>query len=130
MKIEVSFPGGVAVDAHCNGHTIHTDQPEKSGGRGSGPAPFDLFLASLATCGGYYAVAFCRERDIDTEGLGICLEPVRDPETRRLARIRLEVRLPEHFPKKYEKAILRAVDQCSVRRSLLEPPAIETELAC
>jgi ribosomal protein S12 methylthiotransferase accessory factor len=43
--------------------------------------------------------------------------------------IRLELRLPEQFPKKYEKAILRAVDQCSVRRCLLDPPAVETDLA-
>jgi len=128
MKIEVSFPGGVEVDAHFHGYSIHTDQPEKAGGRGSGPAPFDLFLASLATCSGYYAVRFCRERDIEIRGLGITLEPIREPETRRLVKIRLGMTLPEHFPAKYKKAIVRAVDQCTVKRCLLDPPEVETEL--
>jgi hypothetical protein len=31
MTISISFPGGVAIDATLNGHTIHTDQPQPLG---------------------------------------------------------------------------------------------------
>ncbi len=31
MTISISFPGGIAVDATLNGHTIHTDQPQPLG---------------------------------------------------------------------------------------------------
>ncbi|HUP46936.1 MAG TPA: OsmC family protein [Thermoanaerobaculia bacterium] len=128
MSIEISFPGGVAVDATYRGHVIHTDQPEPMG-RNSAPAPFDLFLASLATCMGFYALRFCQERDLPTGGLGLTLTPVRDPESKRIATIRVMVRTPEGFPEKYEKAIHRAIDHCAVKRMMVEPPAFEIDIA-
>ncbi len=33
MSMTISFPGGVAVDATLNGHTVHTDQPAPLGKR-------------------------------------------------------------------------------------------------
>lgn len=125
MIMNVTFPGGVAVDSHFKGHTLHTDQPEKAGGQDSGPAPFDLFLASIATCSGYYALRFCQEREITTDGLGLTLEPIRDAERGRVATIRMELTLPPGFPEKYRTAILRAIDQCAVKRHMIEPPAFE-----
>jgi putative redox protein len=62
-EIKVTFPGGLRVDAEYKGFVIKTDQPVKHGGSGTAPAPFDLFLASIAACAGFYVVAFCRERD-------------------------------------------------------------------
>ncbi len=67
--IEVSFPGGKKVDASIKGFTIPTDQPISSGGEGSAPSPFDLFLSSIATCAGIYALGFCESKGIDTTGL-------------------------------------------------------------
>ena len=125
MALEVTFPGGVAVDVHYRGHTIHTDQPEKAGGGGTGPSPFDLFLASIAACAGFFALRFCQERDISTEGLGVTVDLERDPERHRVSKIKIRVGLPDGFPEKYRKAILRAVDQCAVKRHIVEPPAFE-----
>ena len=125
MIMQVTFPGGAAVDAHFKGHTVRTDQPVKAGGADSGPAPFDLFLASIATCAGYYAARFCDQREISTDGLAVTLETIPDVEHRRVGTVRLEVRLPPGFPEKYEQAIVRAVDQCAVKRHILEPPEFE-----
>ncbi len=36
-----------------------------------GAAPFDLFLASIATCAGIYALGYCRARQLSTEGLAV-----------------------------------------------------------
>lgn len=120
--MEISFPGGVAVDARYEGFTIRTDQPVEGGGNNSAPAPFDLFLASLGTCAGFYAQAFCRQRQIATEGLKIVLDWERDEIRHRLSRIDMRVTLPEGFPDKYRKAMLKAIDQCSVKRAILDPP--------
>ena len=120
--MEVAFPGGLAVSASFRGHQIHTDQPHKAGGGDTAPPPFDLFLASIATCAGFYALRFCQSRDIATEGLTATLEPIRNPETRRIGSIRIELQLPPGFPDRYRQAILRAVDQCAVKRHILEPP--------
>ena len=121
----VSFPGGKRVDADFNGFTIKTDQSPKGGGEGSAPQPFDLFLASIATCMGFYALRFCQERDIATEGLGLSLETVRDESKKRLSVIKAALTLPPAFPEKYAEAIRRAVDQCAVKRHMVEPPAFE-----
>ena len=128
MNIAVSFPGGVAVEASLKGHTVRTDQPHPYGGD-SAPAPFDLFLGSIATCMGYYALRFCQERGIPTEGLGLSLETVRDEEKKRLSTIKVALTLPPDFPEKYKGAIGRAVDQCAVKKHMLEPPAFEMTVA-
>ena len=124
MNIAVSFPGGVAVEADVKGHRVRTDQPRPHG-EDSAPAPFDLFLASIATCMGFYALRFCQERGIATEGLGLSLETVRDVEKKRLATINVALTLPPGFPEKYMGAIQRAVDQCAVKKHMVEPPAFE-----
>ena len=127
MHMEMSFPGGLRVDTEIKGFTVLTDQPEKVGGAGSAPTPFDLFLASLGTCAGIYVLQFCKKRDIDTGQLGVSMETIRDPDTRHIVTIRIEVRLPEGFPEKYIPAVKRAVDQCTVKRHILEPPEFVVE---
>lgn len=125
MPMEMRFPGGVAVEAHHKGMTMHTDQPEKDGGGGKSPAPFDLFLASIGTCAGFYALRFCQERQIPTDDLAMTMDWERSPESKLITRIRIDVKLPPSFPEKYRGAILRAIDQCAVKKHLVEPPAIE-----
>ena len=57
------------------------------------------------------------------------LEPIQDAETHRVGLIRVELQLPPGFPTKYRRAILRAVDQCAVKRHILEPPEFVVALA-
>jgi len=123
---EVSFPGGVAVDVAVGGTTVRTDQPQPLGA-GSAASPFDLFLASIAACAGFYALRFCQEREIPTAGLRVSLEPERDA-TKRLVSVRIHVRLPEEFPEKYRAAIARAIDHCAVKRAITEPPRFELDV--
>lgn len=123
--IEVSFPGGVRVDAAFKGFTVKTDQPVKEGGEGTAPAPFDLFLFSLATCAGYYVVSFCSERKIPTEGLSLTMTWDVNREIHLIAKIRIAITLPAGFPEKYKAAVIRAADLCTVKRHMLNPPAFE-----
>jgi putative redox protein len=128
VKIAVAFPGGGVVTADLEGHEVRTDQP-LPWGDDSAPAPFELFLASVATCMGYYALRFCQERKIPTDGLGLSLETVRDEERKRLSSIDVSLTLPPGFPEKYRPAIERAVDQCAVKKHILEPPAFTLTVA-
>ncbi len=123
--VEVSFPGGVQVAARVGDFDILTDQPLEDGGEGAAPSPYDLFLSSVATCAGFYALRFCQQRQLATEGLAIELDIDRHPDTRRLERIRMKLSLPTDFPEKYQRAILRSMDQCSVKKALSDPPEIE-----
>jgi ribosomal protein S12 methylthiotransferase accessory factor len=123
--MDIHFPGGLEVEALDKGFKIVTDQPVESGGAGSAPTPFDLFLASIGTCAGLYALKFCQQRNLDAEGLAVSLTPEKDGDGKRIARIRIDIKLPPAFPEKYREAILRAVDQCKVKRHILEPPQFE-----
>lgn len=129
MNITMSFPGGASVDAHFKEFTVHTDQSVQHGGRGAAPEPFDLFLASLGTCAGLFALRFCQQRGIDTADLGVTLIARKSPEGNRVAEVGIDIQLPPGFPEKYRDAIGRAVDQCTVKRHVLEPPAFAVTAA-
>jgi ribosomal protein S12 methylthiotransferase accessory factor len=122
MEMEVNFPGGLAVDATFGNFTISTDQPRMAGGDGSAPSPFALFIGSIATCAGFFALRFCQERALDTEGMKLSCKVNRNPETRRLEDVAIDLKLPEGFPDKYTKPIIRAIDQCAVKRTIQDPP--------
>jgi putative redox protein len=121
----IDFPGGARVDAHFDGLTLETDQPPEGGGEGSAPTPFATFLASVGTCAGIYVLGFCRRRGIPTRNIRLLQHMDRDQETGLIARIRIEVQLPPDFPEHYRPAVIRAADQCAVKKHFERPPAIE-----
>jgi len=122
MEMKISFPGGVTVQADYKGFSILSDQPEANGGTNSAPSPFDLFLAALGNCAGFFALRFCQQRQIDTTGLQLTLEGDWDAAAHRLAKVNITIHLPEGFPEKYRAAIIKATDQCAVKRAILDPP--------
>ena len=125
MQIDVDFPGGDRVDAHFGTFTVHTDQSVRDGGEGSAPSPFDLFLASTAACAGFYVQRFCRQRGISTEALRLEQWLERDPATGYVVKLSLTIQLPPDFPPKYQAAVVRAAEQCTVKKHLEHPPAFE-----
>ncbi len=127
MSIQISFPGGVSVAAEVDGFEILTDQPVADGGQGLAPSPYDFFLSSIGTCAGYYALQFCRQRKLAIDGLVMSLDIDRDPETRTLQRVTIEIQLPQGFPEKYQRAIVRATEQCSVKKALSAQPDFEVK---
>jgi ribosomal protein S12 methylthiotransferase accessory factor len=123
MEMIITFPGGQKVDSQFKGHTVRTDQPEKAGGEGSSPSPFDLFFHSIGTCAGYYVLSFCQERDIPTEDIRVLMNTQRDSETKMVKKIDIDIQLPKGFPEKYLKAVKASADKCTVKKHILHPPA-------
>jgi putative redox protein len=124
-EMEIYFPGGKRVYADYKGFTVETDQPLAGGGEGSAPAPFDLFMASIGTCAGIYVLAFLQQRGLPTDGAGVSMSREVDPQTGFVSRIGLDLHLPAEFPEKYRGAVVRAVEQCAVKRHLHQPPAFD-----
>ena len=122
MEMKVYFPGGKRVYADYGGFTIETDQPARGGGDDSAPAPFDLFLASIGTCAGIFALGFMQQRGIDPAGSSLRMTPQFDPDVGLVTRIDLDLRLPDGFPEKYESAIVNAMNLCTVKKHLHQPP--------
>jgi len=125
QDIKVTFGDGLVVKAECRGHLITTDQPLAAGGGDSAPTPFELFLTSIATCAGFYVLAFLKQRQLSTEGIYLTMSTEKSPESRLVKNIKLEIHLPESFPDKYREAVAKAADQCTVKAHLERPPSIE-----
>ncbi len=118
MDMEIVFTGGKRVDALYKGFTIMTDQSVREGGDGSAPEPFDLFLASMGTCAGIYVLSFCQHHDLPSSGIKLIQVAERNPETRMVDRVNIDIRLPADFPQKYRKALIRSAEQCSVKKHI------------
>ena len=127
-EMVVTFPDNLKVQAQVAGFTIETDQPEKSGGNNTAPSPFTLFTASIATCAGYFALKFCRARNLATEGMSLRLAYGWDKEQKKYPQMKVELTLPNGFPEKYKEAIIRAMDQCVVKKHIIDPPDFSIEV--
>jgi putative redox protein len=125
MEIIVDFPGGSRTDAHFGPFTVATDQPADHGGQNLAPTPFEVFLASIATCAGFYVQGFCKMRGISPEGIRLVQRMEQDSTTKMVSKIIQEIQLPAGFPEQYISAIRRAADSCLVKKHLEAPPAFE-----
>jgi len=130
MEMLVSFPGGARVDAAFGPHVVRTDQPPQGGGEGSAPTPFNMFLASIATCAVIYVLGFLRQREIPTEGVRLVQRANRNRETGMIEQVEIEIEVPQGFPEKYLPALIRSAEQCAVKKHLAQPPefSISTRL--
>ena len=97
---------------------------KRNGGEETAPEPFQLFLASIATCAGIYALEFCKFREIETDGMLLTMTCEFDEKKHLCERLSIDLKLPAGFPEKYKKAIVRSMDLCSVKRHLIHPPEL------
>lgn len=125
MEMKVISAGGKKVDAVYKGFAIKTDQSKAYGGDETQPEPFDLFLASIGTCAGINVIAFCQNRGIPTDDIELTLTFDRNPDTHMIETIAIDIDLPQDFPEKYLATVKRVVDQCAVKKHMLNPPAFE-----
>jgi len=128
-EITVTFPGGRRVDATVGAHVVRTDQPRDNGGEDTAPAPFALFLASIATCAGIYVLGFCQKRGLPTEGIRLRQRMRYDPGSGDLSGADIDIEVPPAFPEKYHDALVRVADQCAVKKAIAAQPTFHVRTA-
>lgn len=128
MEIKVFFEDKLKVNAQVRDHVIKTDQSINAGSDDAAPSPFEHFLASLATCSGIYVKQFCSMRNIETDNITITQKHNYNQEKRLIDNIEIDVQLPEDFPEKYKLALVKAIDQCAVKKHLFSPPVIDIKV--
>jgi putative redox protein len=127
-ELLITLDGGRRVTAHVGGHEIHTDQPVSNGGQNSAPSPFDVFLASLGACAGLFVQGFCAARDIESTGIRLHEWPRYDG-SGALRGVELAIELPVNFPARYHEALLRVVEQCTVKRAIAGHPELMVRIS-
>ncbi len=127
MEMVVTFPGGARVDAHFGPYVVRTDQPPQGGGQGSAPTPFATFLASIGTCAGIYVLGFCKQRGLPTDNIRIVQRLQVNPANGMVSKVLLDIQVPPEFPEKYHAALIRAAEQCAVKKHMETPPQFEVK---
>lgn len=125
MDILVTLGEGSRVNARFKDFTVYTDQSKVNGGDESAPDPFSYFLSSLATCAGIFVLKFCQARHISTEGIQLRMSNDWNNEKKLVEQIQIQIEVPPSFPTKYTEALIRATQECSVKKALMYPPNIE-----
>ena len=126
MELKVNLEGGKRVSTHIGDHLIMTDQPEKNGGTNEAPAPYDLFLASIATCAGFYIQSYCDNKNIDSTGIEITLNVTRD-EKQSINGFITTIHVPEDIPEKYHNTLKKVAAQCAVKKTIMNNPQFVVE---
>lgn len=125
MELQITLEQGKQISTEIRGHRILTDQPVESGGHNEAPAPYDLFLAAIGTCAGYYIKAYCDSKEIDTTGIRLTLAPQRDPETRAISGFLTTIFVPSTLPEKLHPVLERVAAQCAVKKTIMAGPRFE-----
>jgi len=87
-------------------------------------SPFLIFLASIGMCSAVYVRSFLAQRSIPFNEVVINQKMEYDQSVGMVKSIEIELDLPSQFPEKYKGAIKKVVDQCLVKRHLIDTPEL------
>jgi ribosomal protein S12 methylthiotransferase accessory factor len=125
--MKVTFEGGKKIATRVGDHLIMTDQPTRYGGEDSAPAPYDLFMASIGTCAGFFVKSYCDNKGIDTSEIAITMRPTVDAKTQQIDGFVTTIAVPDDMPEKVRKALCRAAEQCAVKKTIRLQPTFVVE---
>lgn len=125
MELQIRLGEGKQVSTEIRGHRILTDQPVSAGGLDEAPSPYDLFLASIGTCAGYYIKAYCDSKGVDSTGIELSLAVKRDPESRAVTGFRTTITVPSTLPANLHTVLERVAAQCAVKKTVMAHPEFE-----
>jgi putative redox protein len=127
MEVTAHWEGGFTTRVPIGRFEIWIDEPGEHGGRGLGPAPTQMLLASIASCFAMAVYHAARKREVTLPDLAVRVHG--DYEGLRFSRIRVEV-VSSH-PDRAELDDLReqAIDYCYVTNTIRSDPEVSFALA-
>jgi ribosomal protein S12 methylthiotransferase accessory factor len=127
MEIEVNLLNNQKLEASFGNFRIISDQMKSAGGDEEMPEPFDYFLASMPLCAAFYVRSFCNSRNISTKGIKI-IQNNQKLQEKYKQKISISIELPNDFPDKYKKTIIRAAESCTVKKVIQAGVEFETTI--
>jgi len=128
MNVLVEQIEGVKFSVQARSHTVICDQPEENGGSNEGMTPPEFLLASVGACAGFYGAEYLRSRNLATSGVKVSVlaEKLKGPA--RLGDFRIRVDCPTSLTTEQREGLMRAIEHCLIKNTLLHPPKIEISL--
>lgn len=109
-------------------HMLTVDQPVADGGADTAVTPTELFVASLASCVGFYARRYLARHHLPARGLTVTADYTLGLRPARVTDVRVGIQVPDGVPADRLEALLAVASHCTVHNSLTEPPAVRVEL--
>lgn len=128
MEVQIRQIEGVKFSIKARTHTILCDQPQENGGADAGMTPPELLLASLGTCAAFYAAEYLRTRKLADSGLSVSVVAGKLKGPVRLGDFRIRVDCPIGLSDEQRDGLMRSVEHCLIKNTLLNPPQIEVSL--
>jgi uncharacterized OsmC-like protein len=128
MKLQVKYEGKKRFKAIVRDHEFTIDLPEKKGGDNSGPTPPEVFIASLASCIGLFAIGYMNVAKLNTDGLAVEVDWSLSEDHTRVDKIDAKVIVPNAELGKRERALHAAVEKCIIHNTLHTAPEMNIEI--
>jgi uncharacterized OsmC-like protein len=128
MEVQINQVEGVKFAVQARTHTIICDQPQDNGGTDAGMTPPEFLLASLGACAAFYAAEYLRTRNLATSGVSVSVAAEKLKAPARLGNFRIRVDSPVCLTAEQREGLMRSVEHCLVKNTLINPPQIEVSL--
>ena len=128
MEVHISQVEGVRFSVQARTHEIICDQPADNGGTDAGMTPPEFLLASLGACAAFYAAEYLRTRDLARNGISVSVTAEKLKSPARLGDFRIRVDSPVCLTAEQREGLMRSVEHCLVKNTLLYSPQIEVSL--
>jgi len=128
VEVSVEHLGAVQFEIKARQHVIASDQPVENGGFDEGMTPPELLLASLGSCAAFYAAMYLRKHKLAELGTRVRVTADKRKDPARIDDFHIFIDLPADLPPHHVAGVERAVHQCLIHNTLLNPPAISIEI--
>jgi ribosomal protein S12 methylthiotransferase accessory factor len=114
LNIDIRFGNNDRIVPYMNGNEITMED-----------SPFVVFLATAGMCSAVFVKAFAQQRGISFHDIVITQKMDYNQFTNHVSAIDIHLEFPDSFPSKYNNAIKNVVNQCPVKKHLLDVPTFE-----
>ena len=128
MEVQIKQIEGVKFSVQARSHVITCDQPQENGGTDAGMTPPEFLLASLGACAAFYAAEYLRTRKLAESELSVAVAASKLKSPSRLGDFRIRVDCPIGLTAEQRDGLMRSVEHCLVKNTLLNLPQIEVSL--
>ncbi len=128
MEVQVAQIDGVKFQLHARSHTVICDQPMENGGTDEGMTPPEFLLGSLGACAAFYAAEYLRARGLAKAGVSVVVTADKLKAPARIGNFQVRVESPVTLTPSEREGLMRSVEHCLVKNTLLNPPEIHVTL--